>query len=65
MRKVLSVLGWVFTGLFCALLLLFAFGGFYNTVAVSGSSMLPTYENGDLLLIERADTYAVGEVIVY
>jgi signal peptidase I len=40
-------------------------GGPALFVAVRGSSMLPTYESGDLVVIESAAHYAVGEVVAY
>lgn len=42
-----------------------AIGGPAVFVAVRGSSMLPTYENGDLVVVEAASRYAVGEVVAY
>ncbi|MEO8639097.1 MAG: signal peptidase I [Chloroflexota bacterium] len=42
-----------------------ALGGPAVFVAVRGSSMLPTYEHGDLVVVESAATYKVGEVVAY
>jgi signal peptidase I len=42
-----------------------AVGGPAVFVAVRGSSMLPTYQNGDLVVVESASRYAVGEVVAY
>lgn len=42
-----------------------ALGGPAMFVAVRGSSMLPTYEHGDLVVVESAAAYKVGEVVAY
>jgi len=42
-----------------------AIGGPAVFVAVRGSSMLPTYENGDLVVVGWADHYSVGDVVAY
>lgn len=42
-----------------------ALGGPAVFVAVRGSSMLPTYEHGDLVVVESAATFHVGEVVAY
>lgn len=42
-----------------------ALGGPAVYVAVRGSSMLPTYEHGDLALVQSAATFHVGEVVAY
>jgi signal peptidase len=42
-----------------------AIGGPAVFVAVRGSSMLPTYQNGDLVVVESSAHYAVGEVVAY
>jgi signal peptidase len=42
-----------------------AIGGPAVFVAVRGSSMLPAYQNGDLVVVEAAAHYAVGEVVAY
>ena len=42
-----------------------AFGGPATFVAVRGSSMLPTYEHGDLVVVESVMTYEVGQVVAY
>lgn len=42
-----------------------ALGGPAVFVAVRGSSMLPTYEHGDLIVVESAGHYAAGEVVAY
>ena len=42
-----------------------ALGGPAVFVAVRGSSMLPTYEHGDLVVVEWAAHYAVGDVVAY
>lgn len=40
-------------------------GGPASYVVVDGSSMLPTYEDGDLVLARQQDAYRRGDVIVY
>ena len=42
-----------------------AIGGPAVFVAVRGSSMLPAYQNGDLVVVESASHYAIGEVVAY
>jgi signal peptidase I len=42
-----------------------ALGGPAMFVAVRGSSMLPTYEHGDLVVVQSAESYKVGDVVAY
>jgi signal peptidase I len=42
-----------------------AFGGPASYVLVSGHSMRPQLETGDLVITQRKDTYARGDVIAY
>lgn len=42
-----------------------ALGGPAVFVAVRGSSMLPTYQHGDLVVVESAAKYSVDEVVAY
>jgi signal peptidase I len=42
-----------------------ALGGPAEYVVVRGSSMLPTYNAGDLVLVLRASHYQIGEVVAY
>jgi signal peptidase len=42
-----------------------AIGGPAVFVAVRGTSMLPTYLNGDLVVVQSSSHYAVGEVVAY
>ena len=40
-------------------------GGRADWVMVSGTSMLPHFHTGDLVLVERRSSYHVGEVVAY
>ncbi|HEU5215335.1 MAG TPA: signal peptidase I [Gaiellaceae bacterium] len=40
-------------------------GGRAEWVLVSGTSMLPRYHTGDLVLVEHQSSYHVGEVVAY
>jgi signal peptidase I len=40
-------------------------GGRADWVLVSGTSMLPRYHTGDLVLVEHQSSYHVGEVVAY
>ena len=42
-----------------------ALGGSTTYVVVSGDSMLPAYQAGDLVVAKPADGYATGSVVVY
>src|SRR5206468_6212966 len=42
-----------------------AIGGPAVFVAVRGSSMFPAFQNGDLVVVESASHYAIGEVAAY
>jgi len=42
-----------------------ALGGPALYIVIRGSSMLPTYQTGDLVIIESAPAYAVGDVVAY
>lgn len=41
------------------------FGGESTVVVVHGTSMQPTYANGDVVVAHRQDHYAPGEIIVF
>ena len=40
-------------------------GGPALYIVVRGTSMLPTYQNGDLVVMQSAPVYAVGDAIAY
>jgi signal peptidase len=40
-------------------------GGPALYIVIRGTSMLPTYENGDLVVMQAASTYGVGDAIAY
>lgn len=40
-------------------------GGPATFVAVRGSSMVPTFQHGDLVVVESVGTYEVGQVVAY
>ncbi|HHX65875.1 MAG TPA: hypothetical protein GX702_13415 [Chloroflexi bacterium] len=42
-----------------------ALGGPASYIIVSGSSMRPTLEDGDLVVVRRQPTYAVGDVVAF
>ena len=42
-----------------------ALGGPALYIVVRGSSMVPTYQNGDLVVAVSAPTYAVGDIVAY
>lgn len=42
-----------------------ALGGATTYVVVSGSSMAPTYESGDLVVLRTAPSYAAGDVVAF
>jgi len=42
-----------------------ALGGPTLYIVVRGSSMLPTYQTGDLVVVESAAAYTVGDIVAY
>jgi signal peptidase I len=42
-----------------------ALGGPASYIFVSGVSMQPTLESGDLVVLQRADTYDIGDVVAF
>ncbi len=40
-------------------------GGETTWIVIRGSSMLPVYETGDLVIVRRAASYAVGDIVAY
>jgi signal peptidase I len=42
-----------------------AIGGPVSYIIIRGSSMLPTYASGDLVIVQTAPAYRVGDVVAY
>lgn len=40
-------------------------GGPISNIAVSGNSMLPTFQSGDFLIVKKENSYAIGDIVVY
>lgn len=58
----------VLGGLIVAWFVLFrpaSLGGSSTWIVVRGSSMLPNYETGDLVIVQAASEYAVGDAVAY
>jgi signal peptidase I len=72
LRALRRVLGWLTTATVLAILAgWFVFlrpgslGGPVDYVVIRGSSMLPAYETGDLVIVHAQDSYAAGDVVAY
>jgi signal peptidase len=40
-------------------------GGPLTYIVIRGTSMVPTYQPGDLVLVERQDSYGPGDIVAY
>ncbi|MEQ6903849.1 S24/S26 family peptidase [Nocardioides sp. YIM 152588] len=69
MRRVRDITGWILLGTVLAGWFLWlrppALGGTTSLVVVSGTSMYPSFEPGDLLVVTERPRYDVGQVAVY
>lgn len=63
-RLLASVGGWALLALFAVLIWPVKFGGLTSFVFVSGESMHPTYEPGDLVIALKSEP-SVGDVVIY
>lgn len=63
--RVVTALLLVLLGVWAVVLRPQSLGGPAAYIVVRGSSMLPTYTTGDLLIVRSAPTYGVGEVVAY
>lgn len=54
-----------FTAVLLALLRPVSLGGSTGYTIVAGQSMTPTLRSGDLVVTQRQDSYAVGDIVVY
>lgn len=64
-RLLVAVLAALATLGVLALVLPEPFGGRLGVATIAGSSMAPTYEDGDVVVVWRADEYQPGAVITY
>lgn len=64
-RRVLLGLRWLLLALVSAVLWPTSLGGTIAYIAVSGDSMLPTLNPGDLVVTRAQGSYQVGDMIVY
>lgn len=64
-RRVRSVIGWFLVGVAALLLWPAQWGGLTGLTIVSGHSMEPTYETGDLVVTWRQSEYQPGDIVSY
>ena len=68
-RRTKSIAGWVATALVVGVWFVSfrppVLGGPATSVAVSGQSMHPTFDDGDLAIVHRRDRYETGDVVAF
>ncbi len=69
LRQIRRVLTWTATLIFAAVWLTVlrptVWGGPTTYIVIRGTSMLPTYQPGDLVLVRRAAEYGRGDIVGY
>lgn len=64
-RRVASAAAWVLLGCLFALVWPAALGGATAYIGVDGHSMDGTYVDGDLIVVRKQESYAVGDIVTF